>query len=195
MDGGAQSQSGIMEKDINLAIGVYLQKELESAGFKVIMTRTDDTGLYSEDSQGSIRSLKSEDIRKRKSIIDNSNCLAAVSIHLNSYREDETVRGGQVFYSGECNDEIKDSSLSLATSIQSEFNKTINESDPRTQLEKSDIYILQNVTVTTVLVECGFLSNPEEACNLSEKAYQKKIARVIGDCIIEQYRNELSEIP
>lgn len=97
MDGGAQSSDGTSEKDINLSIAEQVKKQLEGEGVKVIMTRYKDEGLYDESQEGTIRSLKTQDMKERKRIIDDSKADLTVSIHLNSFTQDSSVKGAQVF--------------------------------------------------------------------------------------------------
>ena len=96
MDGGASAADGTDEKNINLAISLYLKKMMEEYPVDVIMTRTEDEML--SDGADSIKGMKREDLKARKSIIDQSGAALAVSIHLNSFREDASVYGAQVFY-------------------------------------------------------------------------------------------------
>ena len=97
IDGGAEADDGTPEKNINLSIALKLKELAAGDGWNIIMTREEDTGLYSEGSS-TIRSKKTEDLKKRKQIFDSSAADAAVSIHLNSFTADRSVRGAQVFY-------------------------------------------------------------------------------------------------
>ena len=105
MDGGAEAADGTMEKDINLSISLLLQKQLKKQGMRVIMTRSDDRGLYESSGDASIRTMKTEDMKKRKNIIDETGPDLCVSIHMNSFTEDTAVHGAQVFYPSEGGDE------------------------------------------------------------------------------------------
>lgn len=177
MDGGAQSSAGISEKDINLSICIMLRELLEKDGFKVIMTREDDRALCDENSQGTIRSHKTEDMKERKQIIDQAGADLAVSIHLNSFTQDPDVKGAQVFYPAAAGDSNCVKSNEAAELIQQSLNKTINVEKDRTELGKNDVFILKNIRCPVVIVECGFLSNPQEAEALNKHAYQAKIAK------------------
>ena len=97
MDGGASSPDGVQEKDINLAIAMELAETARSWGAEVIMTRDRDEGLYTDDGR-TIREKKREDLLARKKIIEESGATLTVSIHLNSFPQDVSVYGAQVFY-------------------------------------------------------------------------------------------------
>jgi N-acetylmuramoyl-L-alanine amidase len=179
IDGGAESSSGVTEKDVNLNIALKLEELLEKQGVKVIMTRNEDAGLYTDDGSSTIRTLKTQDIHKRKEIIDDSEADLTVSIHLNSFSQDESVKGAQVFYPSEGDAGLISKSKMAAEVIQNEFNVSVNVDKKRDALQKNDVYILRNVSCPTVIAECGFLSNPDEANMLSTHAYQEEIAKVL----------------
>ncbi|MBC8567636.1 N-acetylmuramoyl-L-alanine amidase [Mogibacterium sp. NSJ-24] len=185
MDGGAQSSDGTSEKDINLSIAEQVKKQLEGEGVKVIMTRYKDEGLYDESQEGTIRSLKTQDMKERKRIIDDSKADLTVSIHLNSFTQDSSVKGAQVFYPSYGSEEAVEASKKAAEIIQSKFNNEINTDKKRTELGKGDVFLLKNITGPIVIVECGFLSNPEDAGNLKNKKFQIKISENLSDCICE----------
>lgn len=171
IDPGAVSKGGAKEKDINLAIASYLKEYLEESGASVIMTRTEDKGLYS--SEGSSRQKKTQDLKRRKEIIKESRGDLFITIHLNSFPQSQYY-GAQTFYS-------KDNSLGklLAEKIQEEFINTLDKENKRTALAKEDVYIIKGLDIPTVLVECGFLSNPAEEKLLQKSSYQKKVAWAI----------------
>lgn len=179
MDGGASSSSGTAEKDINLSISLMLRGLLEKEGLKVIMTREDDRALYDEGSEGSIRSHKTEDMKVRKNIIDEAGADLAVSIHLNSFTQDSGVKGAQVFYPAAGGGDSAERSSAAAEIIQEKLNESINTEKDRTELAKDDVFILRNITCPIVIVECGFLSNAQEAEQLSKNSYQGKIAKTL----------------
>ena len=167
VDGGAEDDDGTPEKNINLNIALKLKQLAENDGWNVIMTREEDTGLYSEQNS-TIRSKKTEDLKKRKEIFDSSAADAAVSIHLNSYTADRSVRGAQVFYA-----DGSEESKMLAECIQDQMKNR------RRAMAKSDVLILQQAKVPTVIAECGFLSNYEESRKLRTDEYQNKLAKNI----------------
>jgi len=179
IDGGAESSSGTCEKDINLAIAVFLKELLEAEDIKIVMTREEDVGLYDESQEGAIRTLKTQDMKERKRIIDEAAADLTVSIHLNSYTQDSSVKGAQVFYPSEGDESIVEESKKAAQVIQSYLNSDINTDKKRDEMGKCDVYLLRNVTAPIVIVECGFLSNPEDAENLEDEKYQKRIAETL----------------
>ena len=106
MDGGAQARDGTSEKDINLAISKGLKRRLQADGIKTVLTRNGDEGLYEKNAKGAIRTLKTQDMKRRKQIIEASGADLAVSIHLNSFTQDPSVCGAQVFYPSEGDPEV-----------------------------------------------------------------------------------------
>lgn len=180
IDGGAESRGGVCEKDINLSIGLKIKELSEEEGWRVLMTREKDEGLYSED-KGSIRSRKAEDLKKRQEIINNSGADAAVSIHLNSYPSGQ-VKGAQTFYSSSSGE-----GKIIAEMIQEKIREKLDEDNDRTPLPKDDIIIMKNNTSPLVLIECGFLSNDEEAAKLMKKEYQNSIAEIVVDALKEYF--------
>ena len=172
IDGGAESRSGVCEKDINLHIAMKIKEQAEAEGWRVMMTRETDMGLYSE-GKGSIRGKKTEDLRNRQDLINHSGADASVSIHLNSYPSQE-VKGAQTFYS-------KDSPEGkiIAEIIQTRIKEALDPENDRSPLPKDDIIIMKNNKAPLVLVECGFLSNDAEAEKLQNEEYQEKLAAVI----------------
>ena len=184
--GSNMAQTALMlgltpEKNINLNIALKLKKLAENDGWNVIMTREEDTGLYSEQNS-TIRSKKTEDLKKRKQIFDSSAADAAVSIHLNSYTADRSVRGAQVFYAGG-----SEESKMLAECVQEQMGNR------RRAMAKSDVLILQQVKVPTVIAECGFLSNYEESRKLRTDEYQNEMAKNIYSGIKTYIENNSSE--
>jgi len=185
MDGGAQSADGTPEKDINLAISKEIQKLAEADGWRVVMTREEDKGLYTDESRA-IRSMKTEDLRARKTIIDKTEATLAVSIHLNSFKEDRSVRGAQVFYpSGGKDTAVIDESKNLAELIQEQIKTGINDGTDRVALSKKNVLILKEPLTPIVIVECGFLSNHAETELLKSAEYQRKLAKCIYSGIMQ----------
>ena len=191
IDGGAVSLSGTCEKDINLAIALQVKSMAEADGWEVLLTRESDKGLYTgvkkdgtenaEIKNGrSIRSLKTEDLKARKELLGKINPRAAVSIHLNSFREDRSVHGSQTFYPSSSSDpNISRESRKLAECIQSKLEQGIPDGRTREAMGKSDVLILKDPPAPIVIVECGFLSNEKEAKLLQQEDYQKSLAECI----------------
>ena len=185
MDGGAESSGGMSEKDINLDIALLVKEMLRKHDMRVIMTRTEDKGLYTESEEKAIRSLKTEDMKARKQILDEAKPDLAVSIHLNSFTQDSSVKGAQVFFPTEGEDEYTEASERAAVIMQKCFNRELNGEAARSELGKNDVFLFRNITSPIIIAECGFLSNRDEAARLKNKKYQKKIAAAITAGICE----------
>lgn len=174
-DGGAGANDGTTEKDINLSISLYLNEYLAAFGYKTVMTREKDISLEN-DGLDTIRSKKTSDIHNRMAIMENTDNSIFVSIHQNHYSV-EKYNGAQVFYSPKNSDE---SSL-LAQNIQETVVSVIQPNNTRLIKEcGTSVYLMYNAVKPAVLVECGFLSNNEEAQKLKTEAYQKKMAFCIA---------------
>jgi len=167
-DPGKLGNTGKHEKDINLAISLYLREYLEASGSIVIMTREEDVDLYIDD--GSTRKKKNVDLTNRKNIAKESEPDVFLSIHVNSFSESKYY-GAQTFYPKN-NEEGKQ----LANIIQEELIRVLDNDNNRVPLENDSIYIIKGLDIPTVLIECGFLSNPQEEQNLNNPQYQQKIA-------------------
>ncbi len=168
IDGGAIGKSGTIEKNINLDISKKLKAYIECGGDTCIMIREVDEGLYSE--YGTIRNKKNEDLKNRKEIIKGYKADLFISIHLNSFPQSQYY-GAQVFYP-----EDNEGSKLLAKRVQEELLVLLNRGNKRVEKESDSYYILKNNPVPSILVECGFLSNPEEEKLLKDSEYQSKIA-------------------
>jgi N-acetylmuramoyl-L-alanine amidase len=185
VDGGAVGRSGVKESKINLKIAMKLRSLLEQSGAVVILTRDDDMGLYSD--SGTIRNKKNEDLRNRKKIIDTSEADLLISIHLNSFPESKYY-GAQTFYPKNCEESRK-----AAEYIQEELIRVLDNGNTRVSKVKDDIYLLKYHRIPTVLVECGFLSNPMEENLLQVDKYQEKISWSIYIGILRyfhEYQND-----
>lgn len=167
-DPGKVGVNGELEKDINLQIARRLQKKLEGKGITVIMTRTDDI------MQGS----KTEDMRKRVSEINAIMPRIVISIHQNSYTS-PNVKGAQVFYY-----EDSKESKEAAYIVQQELKMLDSENERQIKADHS-FYMLKKTKSPIIIVECGFLSNPEEAEKLVMEEYQEKLSVTICNGIIK----------
>lgn len=168
-DPGKVGIDGTLEKDINLAISLQLKDCLEKMQYKVILTRSTDTHLYTE----GCKSKKTDDLNHRISIIEEASPLVAISIHQNSF-QDSSVSGAQVFYYNDTSD-----SKLLADSIQSALVSGLDPSNRRTAKSNTSYYMLKKTSCPTVIVECGFLSNPSEAALLNTEQYRQQTAQAI----------------
>lgn len=194
IDGGASSEAGTAEKDINLAIAFCIRDLAEADGWNVVMTRETDVSLGAGQNR-SIRSQKTADLIARRNMIRETIPLAAVSIHLNSFKEDRSVRGAQAFYpAGPGEQATLDESKRLAELIQKQLILGIDDGNDREALAKRGVLQFKNPTVPMVIVECGFLSNPEEATLLEREEYQRKLAECIYQGILS-YTGKESQPP
>ena len=175
IDSGCVGASGIYERDINLSISQKLGNLLQTLGIKVTYTRTNEDGLYGIFASG----FKMRDMKAREEIIKKANPNLVVSIHLNSFT-DKSARGAQVFYA--LNSDI---SKELGQELQEMFVKQIEGS--RKSCMPGDFYILNCSKSAGILVECGFLSNPEEEAKLITSEYQERIAYTIMCGIVEYF--------
>lgn len=183
VDGGAVSKQGTIEKDITLDLAFYLRDYLQEAGAIVVMTRETDKDLAAPGTKG-LSKRKTEDLLKRADFIESHNADMLVSLHLNAIPS-ARWRGAQTFYysGGQA------LSKPLAQSIQNELKLQLQNTDRVAQTADS-VYLLKTLPIPSVLVEAGFLSNPEEAALLSGSDYQRKVAAAIYQGILKYYHGE-----
>lgn len=161
-DPGAIGINGVHEDDLNLAVAKLLEKELLASDANVIMVR---------ENEDAIAEGKKEDMQKRREIIEQSGSDVVVSIHMNSFEQDASVSGPLVLYApnsvhGKKLAQLVQESMSEALSVEAKSHS-------------QDLYILKSGSQPCILVECGYLSNEEEAKRLCEEEYQLKIAKSI----------------
>lgn len=183
VDPGKIGINNVPEKEINLAIGLKLKEQLEDSGYHVIMTRSSDVGLYTD----SDSNKKRADMNSRCGLINTEytkdSRVINVSIHQNSYPA-ESVKGPQVFYYSK-----SENGKTLAKILQSVINEQMEVERPRTEKANDNYYMLVHTDCPSVIVECGFLSNREEAEKLSSDDYQRKMVEAIVKGI-EEYHKE-----
>ena len=180
-DPGAVGYGDIYEKDLNLAICRILYEELRARGYVAVMTREEDRLLYTE--AENIKGIrKISDLKNRVKIFNSYESAIAVSIHMNSFSESK-YHGTQIYYSA------VDGARELATAIQDVVRREVQPDNKRPLKHSEGIYLLEHTEIPAVLVECGFLSNPEECKKLSEKEYQKQLSFSIV-CVIINYIEE-----
>lgn len=177
-DPGKVGAKGSHEKDINLAIALRLQDYLTQSGSKVIMTRTKDEDLDGIPDKFN----KNTDMRTRKEIINNSGADILVSVHQNAFPQAE-VRGAQVFYYND-----SDNAKLLANSIQNNIKKHADPNNTRKIKSTENYYVLKVSTMPGIIIECGFLTNPDEEGALNSEEYQDKIAWAIYMGIVEYFQ-------
>lgn len=174
IDGGATSCSGILESHTNLEIALRLNDLLRLLGYDTRMVRTTDTSVYTEGN--SIAAQKISDLKQRVKLVNETDNALLISIHQNTF-SDSRYRGAQVFYADD------DISRHLADKLQTVFRDTINPGSRRKSKPSDGVYLMQHIQRPGLLVECGFISNPEEDALLQSDAYQKKMVCVIATVI------------
>lgn len=177
-DGGAIGNGNIYEKDLNLSITLKIGKLLEKKGVNVIYTRTTDTLLYNKNDDYKNKK-KSLDLAERVKIAEKVENSIFVSIHMNSFSQANT-KGFQVYYS-----QNDPRSRVIAERIQNAVRTKLQPTNKRKIVPAtSRIYLLDNITRPAILIECGFLSNPEECHLLTIEKYQIELSKIISDEII-----------
>lgn len=167
-DPGKVGTNDVLEKDLNLQIAKKVKKLLEEAGIKIVMTRTNDK----------VPDAKKEDLNQRVQLINETKPTLALCIHQNSY-PDEKIKGAQVFYhttTAEAED--------IASIVQEQL-RTVDPTNTRQIKENDTYFMLKNTQVPTIIVECGFLTNPEEAAKLTQEEYQDQLAQAICEGVVK----------
>ncbi len=172
-DGGATSCTGVLESTINLEIAKRLEDLMHFLGMDTVMIRNTEESVYTQGS--TIGEKKVSDLKNRVQMVNKTESGILISIHQN-YFHDRKYNGAQVFYSDNAD------SRQLATTLQNTLVQTVNIGSRRQAKKASGIYLLDHVDCTAVLVECGFLSNPEEEFLLRSEDYQKKMCCVLATC-------------
>ena len=170
-DGGAVSCTGVMEKQINLEIALKLNDLLRFLGHRTRMIRTDDRSVYT--AGDTIARRKVSDLRERVRIVEESGDAVLVSIHQNLF-PDARYSGAQVFYGP------AGQGQALAEALQASFRQSVNPGSSREIKQAKGVYLMEQITCTGILVECGFLSNPQEENLLRSREYQQHICAVIA---------------
>lgn len=171
---------GTTEAESNLKIALKVQNLLEQSGATVILTRSDENAIYDIDSK-TLKQKKISDIHNRVKIGNESSADIFVSIHLNKIPQQQ-YWGWQTFYKEESEEGKK-----LATSIQTSLNNAIQKDNTRVPMKINNVYIIKYVEIPTTIVECGFLSNPEEEQLLLTDDYQNKLAWGIYTGIMDYF--------
>jgi len=169
--GSMTDDQSVKEKDVNLKITKKVKELLEASGAMVILTRNDDTSLYTEQVGKTIRQKYNENLKNRKKIIQESSADMFISIHLNKFQESKYY-GAQTFYP-------KEDDKQLATYIQGELKRVVDKTNNRKIKSTNDIYLIKDNEIPSTLIECGFLSNDKEAKLLNDEEYQDQIAWAI----------------
>lgn len=182
-DGGATDKTGnIIESELNLEIVLKLQNLLESSNCNIILTRSDENGIF-EANTHSIRDKKISDMKNRVKIGNNSDADLFISIHMNKLEESK-YSGWQTFYKNKDKESKK-----IAQKIQTNLNLFMEKENSREIKSISGIYLTKNVEIPLVIVECGFLSNQKEAYLLNKESYQDKLAWSIYTGLMDYFKD------
>ena len=179
-DGGAVSLTGVPESQLNLAVALRVDALLGLYGEQVVMLREEDVSLHSPQAE-TLREKKSSDLRNRAAAVEAVEGAVLLSIHQNSY-PDSRYRGAQVFYAP------TQGSEALARYAQQLLRRTLDpDNDRECKPISKDIYLMNHVSCPAILVECGFLTNPEEEALLRSGTYQTKVASALaGACLYRE---------
>lgn len=181
-DGGAVSAKGTKESLINLEIGRRLYDLLGLLGIPARMTRDKDISIYSPDAR-TVSEKKVSDLRNRVHYVSEIPGAVLVSIHQNMFSEAK-YRGAQVFYADTLG------SRELAESLQLALRQNLDPANHRQAKESKTVYLLNKISCPAVLIECGFLSNPEEEALLQEPTYQLRLTSSIAACLSLQLEDD-----
>lgn len=181
-DGGATGKDGSIESNLNLEISLKLQNLLEASNCTVLLTRSDENGIYDESAK-SIKNKKISDMKNRVLLSEELDSDIFVSIHMNKLNISKYY-GFQTFYkSNDSNSQI------LADKIQQNLNTYVDSTNTRKIKPISDIYLAKHISIPFVLVECGFLSNTNENKLLQDSSYQNKLAWSIYTGIMDYFKD------
>lgn len=180
-DGGATSCTGKTESTYNLEISLRLRDLLHLLGHATRMIRTADTSVYTKGE--TIAAKKMSDLKERVRIVNEREKQLLVSIHQNQF-SDSRYSGAQVFYTSNGESRL------LAKALQERFVETLNPGSRRKEKRAEGIYLMEHIERPGILVECGFLSNPEEEAKLSDAQYQKKLCCVIASTLSQFLETE-----
>ena len=180
-DAGA-SDNGLIEKDVNLNVALFLREYIEQGGGIAVMTRTEDVSTAADDKSG--KSAKQSDLIQRKNLVQTAQADIFVSIHMNKFPQPQ-YHGAQVFYSL-----APDGSKKLGEAIQQSLKDVLQDGNTR-MAKKTDggVFLLKDTSIPSVIVECGFLSNAQEAKLLGQTDYQRKLAWGIYMGIIRYFNH------
>lgn len=173
-DGGSTGISGTREETVNLAVAKRLEGILTLTGYETVMTRTGPDCIATEGE--TIRQKKQSDLRNRVELVNTLPAAVVVSIHQNHF-PDSRYSGPQVFYSS--------GGEKLAASAQRALTAALAPGSKRESKAASGVYLMEQITHPGILVECGFLSNPEEERKLNDPAHQKKIAAILAAVVAD----------
>ena len=182
-DGGAVSEDGLIEREINMEITQRLALMMTFCAQRVVLTRTDSNSLASPDA-ATIKEEKRSDLANRVTLVNSLSNATLISIHQNSLPGHPKVSGAQVFFNNTA------SARHLAESVQRQLNGYHNAGNEKLSKQiDSSVYLMREAVCPAILVECGFLSNPTEARALCTEQYQKQLVLAIAAGYLS-YTNE-----
>ncbi len=178
LDSGAVGATGVLEKDVNLSIVLALRDMFEMSGFEVVLTRDEDISIYDPGIEG-IRNQKLNDMDNRLEIIQKYPDSIFLCIHQNNFT-DPKYFGGQMFYNNN-----NPQNRTLAQIMQNKFAQLQPGNGREIKLTGEELFLLKSNKNPSLMIECGFLSNPEEEQKLSTWEYQQKVAFTIYGGVME----------
>ena len=178
LDGGAVGANGTLEKDVNLSVALHLRDMLEMSGFNVVLTRDEDISIYDAGVEG-IRNQKLSDMDNRLEIVQSYPDSIFLCIHQNNYTDPQYF-GGQMFYNNNNPD-----NRTLAQIMQNRFASLQQGNDREIKLSGDELYLLKSNPNPSLMIECGFLSNPDEEARLATTEYQQQVAFTIYSGVLE----------
>ena len=178
LDSGAVGKSGLLEKDVNLSIVLKLRDMLELSGFEVVLTRDEDISIYDAGVEG-IRNQKLSDMDNRLEIVQKYPDSIFLCIHQNNYTDPQYF-GAQMFYN-----ENNPDNRTLAQIMQNRFAALQTGNDREIKLSGNELFLLKSNPNPSLMIECGFLSNPEEEQKLATDEYRQQVAFTIWGGVLE----------
>lgn len=174
IDGGATSCTGVLESHINLQIALRLEDLLHLLGYDTVMIRRTDESIHTQGN--TIAAQKVSDLKERVRIVNETPGAILISLHQNTF-SDSRYRGAQVFYADGTD------SQKLAQVMQQTFVSALNPDSQRKTKPAQGVYLMEHITCPGILIECGFLTNPEEEALLRAPVYQLKLCAVISTTV------------
>lgn len=182
-DGGAVGVGGSIEEKINLEVAKKVREVLVGKGIRVVMTREDENCLSLSDGTKSIGDMKKEDMRERLEIMKKSDADLFVSIHMNRYDKPE-VNGLRLFY-----DKKHPETKELSELMQKKMSEVTGAKMYSVKTADQNLFLMKNPPVPALLIECGFISNPDEEKKLNDENYQSRLAWAIADAVEKYLKN------
>lgn len=177
-DGGATSCSGVLESQFNLEIALRLNDLLQFMGYDTKMVRTTDSAVHAEGE--TIAARKRSDLNNRVRLVNTTENALLISIHQNTF-PDGRYSGPQVFFAK--------GSEQMAKHFQIILNRSLSPKSSRQAKPAKGVYLMEHISAPGILIECGFLSNPQEEAKLRDPSYQQKISCVIVSALCEYLSN------